>query len=113
MREFTKDDAANNPILNEIIQSIRENHNIPDDTQRLLFNNRHIKNFCEQRRHFAIIDNGVKSLFIHYDMDTWYQDNRFLVKINKIGLYNDFIEYESARIQTLQSSSRADGHRLN
>ena len=54
------------------------------------------------------------SLYIHYDVSSWYQaKDRAIIKIESIGFYDDFVEYETARLKGLHSTEKSDIPNIN
>lgn len=96
----------------ELLQLIIKNHIIASHTRLVLLKNAHIKDFCEEARHFAILS-GTPDFFIHYDVATWFNGEGFQVRVERIGVYENYLEYEKERIQSLHSNPKADGANLN
>lgn len=111
MMEFDrkwKDDE----VIGKIYKIIKKNHKVAEHTKKVLMDNADIKDFCEEARHFIILGES-KPLHIHYDVASWYQDGAALIKIESIGVYDDFLEYEVARLKGIHSTKNSDGGNLN
>lgn len=104
MEEFKRDFFKNDSVFYQLYQMIKRNHKVAKHTERVLIQNKHIKNFCEEARHFVELP-GDKPLYIHYDVASWYKKGRVLIRIESIGVYDDFLEYEMARAKIKEGSS--------
>jgi hypothetical protein len=99
-REFLVRDAR----LKLLFDLIKSKHQVAEHTQRTLLKNRKIKDFCEEARHFIEMA-GDKSLYLHYDVSSWYKKKRsVMIRIERIGIYEDFQEYQSARLKQLHAT---------
>jgi hypothetical protein len=96
MEEFKREFFKNDPVFYKLFQIIKKNHRVAKHTIKVLNQNKHIKDFCEEARHFVELP-GEKPLYIHYDVASWYGPRGPLIRIESIGVYDDFIEYEIAR----------------
>lgn len=115
MKEFPREFFKTDPFLYKIWQIIMSNHKAADHTAKNLFENRHIKDFCENARHFIMIPNPAGTmLYAHYDCGSWWNGtDGALVKIDSIGIYESFLEYENARIKQLHNAKNADIPNIN
>jgi hypothetical protein len=105
MTEFKREFFKHDPVMKELYEIVKKNHKVADHTERTLIQNRHIKDFCEEARHFVMLP-GKKTLYIHYDVASWFQPPAgVVVKIESIGVYDDFIEYEKARLARITEGS--------
>lgn len=105
MTEFPRKFFKNDPVMGKLFDVIKRNHKVADHTAKVLYNNRHIKDFCEEARHFVLLP-GEKPLYIHYDVASWYHPSGAAqVKIESIGVYDDFLEYEKARLGRITEGS--------
>lgn len=87
-------------------------HYIPEHTRKILEENKHReKNFCEESRHFAV----TGPLYLYYDITTWYdyQENKYSLRLERIGLYDDFMEYNIDRLKGIHSTTNSSGGNLN
>lgn len=100
-REGIKQDAE----LSFLKRHILANHKTASFTEKILLENKHIKNFCDETRHFVIIG----PLHIHYDAYTWLIDCKYNIRIERIGLYDDFLEYNTARLKGIHSTPHSVG----
>jgi hypothetical protein len=104
MIEFKRSFFLKDPVLNQIYQIIKGNHTVASHTQKVLAENKHIKDFCEESRNFVMLP-GKKPLFLHYDVASWYHsEDGATVKIDSIAVYDGFMEYEKARLSQLHGA---------
>lgn len=116
MIELTREELKANPEgLGLLLEVVKKNHVIASHTKKTLLEHKNIKNFCEKARHFMIIQpNPREQLYIHYDIASWFiEPADVAVTIESITVYEDFKEYESARITQLHAAKDADGANLN
>lgn len=107
-KEFKKD-----PIWNKLFELIKSNHKVATHTERTLRKNKHIKDFCEEARHFMILP-STNPVYLHYDVATWWKEpNGVSIKFESIGVYDDIHEYELARYGHLNSTKDSDQNNLN
>ena len=113
MTEFKSEDFNEFPAIQTLKNIILKNHKVADHTVKTLYKNRKIKDYCEEARHFVMFP-GKPALFVYYDVSSWYKHpGQALVKIESIGVYDDYLEYESARMKGLHSGNPASGNNLN
>ena len=114
MTEFPRSFFKNDPeVMGKLHQVLVRNHRVAKHTKKVLFENRHVKDFCEMARHFVIMQ-GAKSLYLHYDVASWWEDPAGVrVVINSIGVYDDFMEYETARMKELHGATDKDIPNIN
>jgi hypothetical protein len=113
MTEFKRDFFKHDPVMYKLYMIIKANHKVAEHTRRTLLKNKHIKDFCEQARHFVMMP-GDPPLYIHYDVASWYNsDHGAAVKIESIGVYDDFMEYERARLKGIHSTKGSDIPNIN
>lgn len=113
MTEFNREFFKTDPIMNKLYMIIKGNHKVADHTQKTLIENRHVKDFCEEARHFVFMG-GNKPLMLHYDVATWFKaPDSAQVRIESIGVYDNFMEYETARMKGLHSGRNADIPNIN
>lgn len=115
MIEITRAEFKEDPVFNAVFEVIKRNHVVPEHTKTVLVKNGNVKDFCVEARHFAILgDKPSDSYYIHYDVSNWYNsDSEVQVRFEKIAFYNNFQQYESARLRALHSSIHVDGVNLN
>lgn len=113
MIELFREEIKADEVYNQLLAAILSNHKVTNHTENVLLKNKHIKDFCECSRHFIMI-NSDKPLFIHYDVNSWFKHpNGVQLRIESIGIYDDFMEYESARLKGLHGSEKADIPNIN
>lgn len=113
MIELFRKEIKNDPAFTMLLQVIVNNHKIPKYTEETLIKNKDVKDFCECSRHYITMS-GENPLYIHYDVYSWYKHpNGASVRVQSIGLYDDFMEYEAARLKGLHGSERADIPNIN
>ena len=114
MTEFPRDFFINDPeVLGKLHQLLIKNHKVAEHTKKVLLENRHIKDFCEEARHFTIMP-GKNPIYLHYDVATWFKEpNGIQMVIDSIGVYDDFIEYEKARMYQLHKAQHKDIPNIN
>jgi hypothetical protein len=107
MTEFKREFFKTDPVFSKLFDVIKRNHKVAEHTGKVLYENRHIKDFCEEARHFVLMP-GNPPLHIHYDVASWYHPAGATVKIDSIGVYDDFLEYETARVKQLHAAESKD-----
>lgn len=113
MIEVKRETFKSDPIYKQVYESIKHSHKVADHTQRILFQNRHTKNFCEQARHYVILG-GENPIYVHYDVASWWKEPAgCIVCIDSIGFYDNFIEFEVARLRGLHEAEKADIPNMN
>lgn len=113
MTEFNRDFFKKDQVLNKLYVIIKQNHKVAEHTHKTLFENRFTKDFCEEARHFSELP-GKNPIYIHYDVASWWKEpNGVQVKIESIGVYDDFMEYETSRMRGLHSGKNADIPNIN
>ena len=98
MVEFNRKEIKEDPTLTELHKRIKENHKIADHTISHLINNKEVKNFCEEARHFMTLGE-VDPIFMYYDVHSWYSNGKALVSIRSIGVYENYGEFAEARLK--------------
>src|SRR5690606_26139542 len=105
MTEFKREFFKTDPVMKKLWQLIMQNHKVAKHTEKVLFKNRHVKDFCEEARHFVELP-GEKPLYIHYDVATWWKDPAGVqLRIESIGVYDDFLEYQKERARITEGST--------
>lgn len=110
MIEITRQQLKEDEVYNKLLEEIKKRHVPAEHTLKTLLANKDIKDFCEEARHFGILHD---TLYLHYDVFSWYDPAAVLIKINAVGIYDDFIEYESARVKQLHGATNADIPNIN
>ncbi len=104
---FTKDS-----VFSELHSRLIALHKAPLHTEKTLVENRHVKDFCVEARHFVFMG-GKNPLYIHYDVANWLVDGRLKVTFDTIAVYDSFMEYETARMKQLHGAKDADIPNIN
>lgn len=114
MTEFPRIFFMNDPeVTGKLHQFLVGHHKVADHTEKVLLENRHIKDFCEEARHFVMMP-GKSPLYLHYDVASWFKEPMGVqVVIDSIGVYDDFMEYETARMRELHSAEKKDIPNIN
>jgi hypothetical protein len=113
MVEFDREFFKNDSVLGKLYEIVKQSHKVASHTQRVLIKNKHIKDFCEEARHYMMLP-GEKPLYIHYDVSSWYKEpDGVSIRIDSIGCYDSFMEYEAARLKGIHSTKDSDGGNLN
>lgn len=113
MTEFDRKYLKNDEVLNQLFEFVKKTHKVANHTQKTLYENRHTKDFCEEARHFMDL-RGEKPIYIHYDVSSWYQHpDGAAIRIDSIGVYDDFMEYEIARLKGIHSTKNSDIPNIN
>ena len=96
-----------------LISMIQKNHVMEDNIERELFrNNKPVKGLCHQRGYFCI----AGEFYIQYLMDHVIVDpKRRLIgrAVQEVIFYDNYQEYESARVKQLSSSRDQTGLNYN
>ena len=107
MVEVKREEFKQDPVYNRLYQELRKIHQVADHTMKTLIEGKHIPDFCEEATHFVVMQ-GKPSIFLQYTVATWLKEGTFPVRIESIGIYDDFLEYEKARLTGLYSADEAD-----
>ena len=99
-KEFLKD-----PVYRMIFEAIRDNHKTPKHAQENLIKYQNVKDICNRTRSFIQITGDLP--FIHYDTLSWIEKDSIIFRIESIGFYDDFLEYNVARLKQLNSAEQA------
>lgn len=87
-------DYGKHPVLNTVHDAIIQNHQFPDDTVKLLKDNKHVKGFAEAVRVFREIIAGGQRFYISYDALNYLDGKKLVVKLQYIVLYDNYLEWE-------------------
>lgn len=113
MTEFDREFFKTDPVFHKLFMILKEHHKVAEHTQKNLYEGRYIPDFCEEARHFTMLP-GEKPIYLHYDVASWWKDPAGVqVRIETIGVYDDFMEYETARMRELHSAERKDIPNIN
>lgn len=113
MEIIDRDELKADPTLKKLYEVIKSKHVVPDFTIKTLMENRHVKDFCEESKFFVVLGDDNDPIFMHYDVANWYKDKSVLVKIERIGIYKDFLEYDVARMKGIHSTKDSDIPNIN
>ena len=109
MIEIPREVFTNDEVFSILHLNLMAIHQVAPHTEKVLLANKHVKDFCEEARHFVIMTGaGSGDYFISYDVSSWLKDTgSVLVRIDNITVYDTFMEYERERMKVLSSK---DGH---
>lgn len=107
MTEIKREEFKKDPIYHRLYTELRKIHKVAEHTMKTLIEGRHIPDFCEEATHFVVMQ-GKPSIFLQYVVSTWLVGREFKVVIDSIGIYDDYLEYEKARLTGLHSADEAD-----
>jgi len=116
MLEIPREIFLKDEVFGHLHISVKHMHRVARHTERNLLENKHVANFCEEARHFAILHNAqaTDSLYIHYDVSSWLRDGyKVIVRIDSIAIYDTYGEYERARAKALSEATQKDSTDLN
>jgi hypothetical protein len=113
MIEIPRAVFKNDSVYGKIYEILKRNHVVAKHTRDVLYKNRHIKDFCEEATHFAEIPTEP-TLYVHYDVASgWQEPMGVKVVIDRIVIYDNFLEYETARMKGLHSGKASDIPNIN
>lgn len=113
MIEIERETFLKDPVFKQIYEVVRRNHKVARHTEKELKKNKHIKDFCEESRCFAMLP-GRDPIYLHYDIASWYKKpNGVQIKIERIAFYDNYLEYELSRTKQIYSASDSDDYRSN
>lgn len=104
MIEYNRDFFKTDPVFSKLFEAIKANHKIADHTEKVLMENKHIQDFCEEATHFAELP-GRDPIYISYDVSTQLKNSRTAVTIDKITVYDNAIEWGAAHVNGKYSKS--------
>ena len=111
MIKYTREELKKH--LPELITLIQKNHVMEDNIERELFiENKPVVGLCHSRGYFVIMDEW----FIQYGMEHIITDvNLRLIgrRLTDVTFYDDFQEYESARVKQMSKSKDQTGLNFN
>lgn len=100
-------------VFRRVWEEIKKIHKVAPHDEKLLYQNRHVKDFCVESRYFMVMP-GKNTMYLHYDTASWYGGKKgALVKIEKIVFYDDFLEYETNRMRLLHGSKDSEIPNIN
>src|SRR5688572_28984754 len=93
----------------KLIELIQKHHVMEDKIERELFiNNKPVKGLCHTRGYFMVMD----EYFIQYEMDHIIVDpniNLIGRSLREVIVYEDYQEYESARLKAMTGTKDQTG----
>lgn len=113
MTEYLREQFVDYGTIHKLYMLILSKHIIAEHTKKNLSDNRHIKNFCEEARHYIFIPGFNETFYISYDVASWFHPDGAYIKIEKIIIYDTFLEYETERMTNLHSGRQADIPNIN
>lgn len=112
MVEFDREFIKRDEVFQKLHGSLKKAHVVSNHTRRILLKNKHVRDFCEEARHYTILQ-GPDPIYLHYDIASWLKNNHVLVRIESIGVYDNFMEFESCRLRALHSAEHSDIPNIN
>lgn len=114
MTEFPREFFKNDPeVTGKLHELLVKHHKVAKHTEKVLLENKHVKDFCEEARHFTMLP-GKSPIYLHYDCASWFKEpNGVQVTIDSIGVYDNFMEYEKARMHQLHKAQKKDIPNIN
>lgn len=113
MITISREEFKVDPTFRKLYEFILEHHEVAKHTTEVLFKNRNTKDFCEEATHFIVLP-GKPGIFLDYEVYSWYKHPKsVIIKIVSITMYDDFMEYEKARMIGLHSAKDADIPNIN
>lgn len=114
MHTFIRKEIKKDTKLSRLSAIIVKGHHIPEYTRKTLINNKDVKDFCEQSRHFSILKRDHTDLYIHYDVSSWFKAPMGVqIIIDSITVYQDYLEYEIARQKALVNTPNSHNPNQN
>ena len=111
MIEIQREIFVEDEVFKMVYLFLKENHKVAEHTKKVLLDNKNIKDFCEESRHFIMVEGPF---YIHYDISSWFKEPYGVsVRIDTIAFYDNFMEYEKARITQLHKAEKKDIPNIN
>ncbi len=106
MFELTKRQLLADRDYKLVFEAVKKSHRIAEHTAKNLLELKEVPDVCEETCHFTQIGEE-NPIYIHYITTTWIQNlgnnqYNFPTRIDRIGFYVDFLEYETARLKMYQ-----------
>jgi hypothetical protein len=102
MTEFPRDFFKTDPVMSKLHERIKSQHKIADHTEKVLLENQHIPNFCEEATHFFEWPGPKGSLCVSYDVTSSLKPDglgfRIAVTIDSITVYDSALELKTAML---------------
>jgi len=113
-----REEIKKDPVFRKLHEHIKENHQVAPHTRKVLLEHKHVKDFCEEARFYVQLGGedraAVRPIYFHYDISSWYKHpDQVVMRVESIGLYEDFLEYETARLKGIHSTNESTGGNLN
>lgn len=110
MKTLERESFKNDMVFNFFYQQILKNHKPANHTEKTLFENKHIHDFCEVAQHFSVIELDKElTAHISYDVNSWYNEGGSAkVRVESITLYDNFDEYETIRKTSIYKAKNSD-----
>ena len=87
---------------------------VPQIALKLMNENRSVKGFgLQARQYFTLVVIGNDPIYVRCTADVWWQDNKICTTIDKIALYETFLEYETERVKDLSGAYASDNPNIN
>jgi len=108
---FKKEDWAKDEVMGKLWSIIRANHKVADHDKKTLRKKRNVKDLCVRSEYFVFMGNN---LYISYQTSAWLKTKvEIAVRIDTVTVYDNFMEYETARNRGLHSGKPADIPNIN
>ncbi len=110
MTEFTREFFKNDVVFFKLWTLLKSKHRVPKHEIETHEQNKYTKDFCVMSRNFFVLpeDEKAKAIYLHYDTASWLKENGILVVIEKIGVYDNYVEYQVERMKGLHSGRPSD-----
>ena len=113
MISLKREEFKADPVYFQLFQQLMKNHKVANHTEKVLLENQHVKDFCEEAEHFLIMD-STDPIYISYVVSSWFKAPLGVqLRFDEIIIYDDFMEYERARNKGLHSGKDADIPNIN
>lgn len=101
MVKIERKELKSDPVFKMLLEAIIKNHVTAEHTVKTLSDNKETDGFCEISIHFA----KRPGLFLSYEAWSWLKENRVLVKIQSITVYDNEAEYLIERAKGMKDLS--------
>ncbi len=116
MESWSREQIKADPVLMGALEYILSMHETPAQTIKHLRELAHVPNICTETKIFATLPHlpGSNSgaVYLSYEITTWIKKveggTAFPTRVERLTLYNDFIEYEATRVKELSSAPPED-----
>lgn len=101
------------PVFRKLYEIIKRNHKVASHTEKVLIENQKTPGFTEIARHFSLLP-GRNPIYLEYEVESQLKSENIVnVKFTLINIYDDYMEYETARMKSLHSGVPNDNHEIN